>query len=221
MLISLEGIDGSGKSTQARLLEQRLQSEGVPVILVREPGGTEVSERIRALLLDHTLHIAPFVEVLLFSAARGQLVEEKIVPALAAGVVVVCDRFYDSTTAYQGGGRGVADREWMRDFHLRVTAGVVPDRTFLIELDAEEAIRRRGLRRTGESGSSTEDRIEAAGVDFQHEVARAYAVIAGEEPSRVRRLDGRMSEDAIHEEIWRDVQAALQETSTPRSGSSS
>ena len=121
MLITFEGIDGSGKSTQARMLEEHLRSEGRNVRLVREPGGPPLAECIRSLLLSHDVEISPFAELLLFSAARAQLVRETIRPALNAGSVVICDRFYESTTAYQGAGRGLADPAWLDEFHKHVT----------------------------------------------------------------------------------------------------
>lgn len=219
MLITLEGIDGSGKSTQAHLLERRLHDEGYPVILVREPGGTELSERIRRILLDPTLEVAAFAEMLLFSAARTQLVEERIGPALAAGIVVVCDRFYDSTIAYQGGGRQLSELSWMREFQQHVTGGLTPDRTFLIEVDAELALKRREERSDDRTAAQTQDRIEGAGLAFQRDVAQAYAQLAEEEPARIMRLDGSADVGLVHAAIWDDVQRRLPETSIPPSGS--
>ena len=123
MIISFEGIDGSGKSTQAKRLLDRLGASSLDVLYVREPGGTAVSERIRTLLLDPSLVMDPFAEMLLFSAARAQLVREKIRPFHEAGGIVICDRFFDSTVAYQGGGRQVADPDWLGDFQRVVTDG--------------------------------------------------------------------------------------------------
>lgn len=204
MLITLEGIDGSGKSTQALLLHERLQASGRSCVLVREPGGTELSERIRALLLDPSLSIQPFAELLLFSAARAQLVRERIEPALTSGALVVCDRFFDSTTAYQGGGRMVADTEWLREFHARVTGGLIPDRTFLIRVDPGVALSRMEGRRGGASQSS-EDRMEGAGDGFQRAVARAYDELAAADPGRIAVIDGHRSIEAIHDSIWDDL----------------
>lgn len=210
MLLSFEGIDGSGKSTQAHLLLEHLRREGEASVLLREPGGTELSERVRTLLLAPDLEIIPMAELLLFAAARAQLVAERIRPALAQGEIVICDRFYDSTVAYQGGGRMLEDPEWLRDFNLRATGGLVPDRTYLISLDAAEA-RQRRLARVANGAPAAEDRMEAAGLAFQRRVAATYASLAREEPDRILCLDGDKSVEGIHAEIWSDVQALLRE----------
>lgn len=206
LLISFEGIDGSGKSTQARLLNEYLQNEGHDTLLVREPGGTDLSERVRSILLDPSLNVQPFAELLLFSAARAQLVSERIRPALEEGRVVICDRFYDSTTAYQGAGRGVADPSWLRSFHQRVTDGLVPDRTYLVEVDAETAEKRRDGKEMGET-----DRMEAAGPSFYNRVGRAYTKLAEEAPERFVRLDGHRSIEALHEAVRADLHSLLEE----------
>ncbi|MDA0874689.1 MAG: dTMP kinase, partial [Bacteroidetes bacterium] len=146
MIITFEGIDGSGKSTQARELCTWLQEHGRTVLYVREPGGTPVSERIRTLLLDPSAEMDPFTEMLLFSAARAELSRKEIGPRHAAGDVVVCDRFFDSTVAYQGGGRGLADPEWLSAFQRRVADDLVPDRTYLIRVDVATAARRLAAR---------------------------------------------------------------------------
>jgi len=205
VLITFEGIDGSGKSTQARLLDEHLQEEGYDTLLVREPGGTELSERVRSMLLDASLNVQPFAELLLFSAARAQLVAERIRPALAEGRIVLCDRFYDSTTAYQGAGRDVAEPGWLQAFHRRVTGDLVPDRTYLVELDPETA---RARRDDDERGN---DRMETAGTDFYERVAQAYADLAAGHPDRFVRLDGTRSIDSLHESVRADVVALLDE----------
>lgn len=215
-LITFEGIDGSGKSTQARLLDEHLQEEGYDTLLVREPGGTDLSERVRSILLDLSLNVQPFAELLLFSAARAQLVDERIRPALAAGRIVLCDRFYDSTTAYQGAGRDVADTDWLQAFHRRVTGELIPDRTYLVEVDPETAQARR------EEDAREDDRMEAAGADFYKQVARAYAALAEEHPDRFVRLDGTRSIEGLHNSVRTDVEALLDETGgTPLSGTGS
>ncbi len=214
MLVTFEGLDGSGKSTQVRLLTERLKAEGFPTLAVREPGGTPLSERVRELLLDPGLHIVPFAELLLFSAARAQLVAERIRPELARGSVVVCDRFYDSSTAYQGGGRGLESLEWFRSFNARVTGGLRPDRTYLIELTPEQAFARRA--------AADADRMEAAGLAFFARVAEAYRRLAEEEPDRFVRIDGTLPIDVIHAQIWADLWPRLaRRRGTPVSGAGS
>ena len=201
MLITFEGIDGCGKSTQARRLVQRLKKEKYPVLLVREPGGTQLSERVRSLLLDPALEVAPFAELLLFSAARAQLVREAIRPALKEGKVVVCDRFYDSTEAYQGGGRQMEETDWLRSFNRKVAGGLVPERTYLVELPPEQALAR---------SNSEHDRMEKAGLDFYRRVEQAYASLAEQEPNRFFRLDGGCSIKSLHEQIWADLHPLLE-----------
>jgi dTMP kinase len=203
LLLTFEGIDGSGKSTQARLLSERLEDAGYETLLVREPGGTDFSERVRSLLLDPSLNVQPFAELLLFSAARAQLVAERIRPALEAGRIVICDRFYDSTTAYQGAGRGVAEPDWLQAFHRRVTGDLTPDRTYLVEVDVETARRRRD--------ADADDRMEAAGPAFYERVTEAYAALAEAHPRRIRRLDGQTSIDALQATVWADVRGLLEE----------
>lgn len=210
LLLSFEGIDGSGKTTQVHLLHEYLaESLGRDSLLVREPGGTDLSERVRSLLLDSELEIEPMAELLLFSAARAQLSRRKIQPALEAGRIVVCDRFFDSTTAYQGAGRDVSssytDAEWLRDLHRRVTGGLIPDRTYLVEVDAETALRRRS-----DNGASP-DRMENAPGDFYERVAQAYRDLASREPDRFLRLDGTNSIEQIQSQIRDDVNALIAE----------
>lgn len=218
MLITFEGIDGSGKSTQAQLLVEHLRAEGYAPLLVREPGGTALSERIRTLLLDPALDVDPFAELLLFSAARTQLVTEKIKPALSAGRVVICDRFYDSTTAYQGAGRQLEDPDWLRTFHNKVTGGLVPDRTYLVEVPVAVA----QARRNASDNAAAPDRMETADAAFYRRVASAYAALAEEDPDRFVRLDGERSIEALHAEIKTDLQALVtSHTGTAPSGDGS
>ena len=199
MLISFEGIDGSGKSTQARLLADALAARGQQVRRVREPGGADLPERVRALLLDPALAIADRAELLLFSAARAQLVEEVIRPALASGETVIADRFYDSTTAYQGGGRGLADEAWLDAFHGFVTGGLAPARTYCIDVPLAVASRRRA----GEQA----DRMEASVDAFYQRVRMAYLALAARQPKRIVVLDGTLSPEALHEQILADLDA--------------
>lgn len=178
VFVSLEGVDGSGKTTQAALLVEYLEGLGVPTVSVREPGGTAISERIRALLLDPSAgSMAPECELLLYEASRAQLVRDVIEPALAAGKVVVCDRFFDSTYAYQAGGRGLPG-ELVRTCNRLGSCGVVPDRTIVFDLEPEVA-----LARATKGGA---DRLEAEGLRFQEHVREAYLELALAEPQRVR-----------------------------------
>lgn len=200
MLISFEGIDGSGKSTQVSLLKQRLEHAGYDVDLVREPGGTLLSERIRALLLDPGLMVDPMAELLLFSAARAQLVREYLLPSLARGRIVLCDRFFDSTTVYQGAGRGLDQDGWLNIFNRRVTGGLVPLRTYLIDIDPEEAV----LRRMARGSAAGLDRMEQAAPEFYTRIVDAYRALARAEPGRWCVIDGRRSIDEIAQDIWSD-----------------
>lgn len=199
MLITFEGIDGCGKSTQAERLAVALCAAGREVVRVREPGGTALGERVRTLLLDPGMRVAPVAELMLFSAARAQLVEEVVRPALAAGTVVVADRFFDSTTAYQGGGRALFETDWLDAFHARVTGGLVPDRTYILDVPLDVARARRAGR--------ADDRMEAGGSDFFARVRAAYLGLAARHPERAVVLDGTRPPDDLHAEILRDIAA--------------
>ena len=188
MFVTFEGVDGSGKSTQARLLADRLRSEGREVVLTREPGGTETGERIRELLL-HGEGLAPWAEASLFAAARAQLVDEVIRPALARGDDVVSDRYLDSSLAYQGVARGLGI-ERVLELNLLATSGLLPDRTFLLALPPDEAAARQ---------SDEPDRIESEGAAFAEEVDRAYREIALVISKRVILVDGRANPEDIAE----------------------
>jgi dTMP kinase len=201
MFITFEGIDGSGKSTQARALLHRLSESVREAELFREPGGTPASEQIREMLLDPDMTVDPFAELLLFSAARAQLVAERIRPLLEQSVVVICDRFFDSTTAYQGGGRGIADPAWLQEFHHRVTSGLVPDRTYLLSVSPEQAYARRSHRAA--------DRLEEEGHAFYERVARAYDELARAEPERIVVVDAAKSADEIARAVWADIAPRL------------
>lgn len=194
MFISFEGIDGSGKTTQAVRLAARLKAEGHHVVSVREPGGTPLGEQIRALLLDPSGDVTPRAELLLFSAARAQLVDRVIAPALAQGAVVIADRFFDSTTAYQGYGRGVLAPEGADAFHALVTGGLSPDLTVIVDVDVATARQRRA--------SIPEDRMEAADDGFYDLVRRGYKEVAACHPDRVVGVDGTQSEATIADLIY-------------------
>lgn len=205
MLISFEGIDGCGKSTQAQLLAEYLRSKGLTVHLVREPGGTPVSEKIRSLLLDATLEMDAFSEMLLFSAARAELVRTKLAPLLERGDVVICDRFFDSTTAYQGGGRRIADPSWLDRFQRMVTNGLVPDRTYYIRVERKAA----EVRMNDRAGPGEEDRMERAGDEFFERVQEAYDHLSSREPERILPVDGGRSIDKIQALIRNDIERIL------------
>ena len=188
MFVTFEGVDGSGKSTQARLLAERLRSEGREVVLTREPGGTTTGERIREILL-HGEALAPWAEAALFAAARAELLEEVVRPALDRGADVVSDRYLDSSLAYQGIARGLGV-EPVLELNRLATSGLLPDRTFVILLPPAEA----AARRSGEL-----DRIEREGAAFAEDVDRAYREIAGAFPDRVRVVDGTLNPEDIAE----------------------
>ncbi len=181
LFITLEGADGCGKSTQAAILADRIAATGREVVRLREPGGTAVSEKIRALVLDpENSEMAPECELLLFEASRAQLVRQVIEPALARGAVVVCDRFYDSTFAYQTAGRSLAEQT-IRAANALGSCGVDPDRTLVLDMDTDAA-----LARATRDGA---DRMEAEGMAFQRRVREGYLRLVAEEPRRVRRVD--------------------------------
>ncbi len=196
MLLTFEGLDSSGKSTQAQRIVEKLNSAGYTTLLLREPGGTPVSEHLRTLLLDrHHLAISPRTEFLMFSASRAQLVESVIRPSLAEGTIVVCDRFYDSSTAYQGWGRGLPVGDILEVTRI-ATGGLVPDRTIVLDIPVSEVLARKIT-----AGYGT-DRIENAGESFYGKVREGYLSIAASEPSRVTVIDGMRPIEAIHAEIW-------------------
>lgn len=197
LFFSFEGIDGSGKSTQARLLAEALVRAGHPVLAVREPGGTPLGEEIRRVLLAPTTEIQPRAELLLFAAARSQLVETVIEPALASGTHVVADRYIDSTTAYQGAGRKLSESVDVDALSALATGGLQPDRTYLIAISLEEASRRRGSRDA--------DRMEQPADDFRLRVASAYQEVATRHPMRVVTFDGRASVADVQRLIQEDA----------------
>lgn len=179
--ISLEGVDGSGKSTQASLLVERLREQRREVVALREPGGTPISEKIRALLLDpENAEMADECELLLYEASRAQLVREVIEPALLRGAIVVCDRFYDSTHAYQHGGRGLSDALVSRANELGC-CGLSPDVTLVLDIDPAAALAR--------ATAQGADRLEAEGLAFQQRVRKDYLALAQADPARVCVVD--------------------------------
>jgi dTMP kinase len=190
MFVTFEGLDGCGKTTQAALLAESLRGEGVDVVSTREPGGTPLGEAIRELVL-HGDHVAPWAEAALYVAARAQHVDQVIRPALERGATVICDRYLDTSVAYQGAGRGLGV-DTILDLNLLAVGGLVPDRTVLVEIDVETA-----LARVGEKG----DRIERAGAEFWPLVVETYRALAARFPERFVVVDGRRSIPEIAQEI--------------------
>src|SRR5262247_638087 len=186
-LITFEGIDGCGKSTQMRLLEQYLTERGVAVVSTREPGGTELGKKIRSALLDGVEgSVEPLAELLLYAADRAQHARQVIMPALAEGKVVLSDRFYDATTVYQGYARGF-DLRLVNQLNELATGGLKPDLTLLFDLDVETGLKRT-MRRGGATGGAAArlDRLDQEPVEFHERVRQAYLDIAAREPQRFR-----------------------------------
>ena len=181
-LITIEGVDGAGKTTLAAGLQEALAASGISVRLMREPGGVETSEAVRALVKDPGLTVGPRAEALLYAAARAQPVEEALEPALADGEWVLLDRFVDSSLAYQGGGRELGI-EAVRELNRFATGGLTPDRTLLLTLDPASAQARADAR------GQAPDRLEQAGAEFFSRIAEAYRELAAAEPQRIRVLD--------------------------------
>jgi dTMP kinase len=195
MLVSLEGVDGSGKSTQAELLREWLQEEGRNVVITREPGGTPLGERIRELLLEGG-DMAPWTEAALFAAARAELVERVIEPALSAGSDVVCDRYLDSSLAYQGVARGLGV-ERVLAFNVEPIRGILPDVTFLLLLGVEEARKR---------SAAARDRIEREGDAFLRDVDNGYRQLVELFPQRIVAIDASRPVEEIAKEVREHVQ---------------
>ncbi len=200
LFITFEGIDGCGKSTQIGLLTAYLEDIGRPFLLVREPGGTVIGEKIRSILLDkENNEMSPAAELLLFEAARAQIVEEKIRPAIEAGTTVICDRFYDSTFAYQGVARSLGE-DLVVTLNDIATSGLAPDITFLLDLSVEDAYARRKGR--GEA----DDRMELLGLEFQRSVRNGY-LKAADSFDRIHVVDA----GRTPEEIFGDIKQAVEE----------
>jgi dTMP kinase len=207
LFITFEGSEASGKSTQVERLERRLEKSGRKVLTVHEPGYTEIGSAIRQLLLhaNEGSLIRNETELLLFAAGRAQLVGEVIRPALERGMVVLSDRFYDSSTVYQGFGRGL-DVTFIKSLNEFVVGACNPDRTFLLDLDVEES-RVRLMRRVRPVGR--QDRIEQLTKDFFERVRRGYLEIARAEPDRVKIIDASRTEDQVGEAIWNEIYGLL------------
>lgn len=203
LFVTFEGIDGCGKTTQIVKLSSKLESAGIPYVLIREPGGTEIGEKIRTILLDKAnsrMHAR--TELLLYEAARAQIVEERILPEIKEGKVVICDRFFDSTMAYQGFARGLGQEavEMLNGFS---TAGISPDVTFLLDLDEQTAYARRHGR------SDEEDRLEAEGLAFMRKVREGYLAISRNN-ARIHVIDASSTADEIFQRVKQVVWEVLE-----------
>ncbi len=198
LFITLEGIDGSGKTTQAKLLAERLRAEGHCVELTREPGGTRAGEVIRELVLSREHAIPAEAELFLYLADRAVHVNDVILPALGRKSVVVCERFTDSTLAYQGYGRGL-DLGFLRRLNEMATGGMTPDLTIVIAIEPEHA----------RLDGSRLDRLESEGEAFSRKVAEGFRDLARREPERIKLVDGMLDIEAVRAEVWRLVEESL------------
>jgi dTMP kinase len=208
--ITFEGLDGCGKSTQLRKLAATLRTRGIEVVETREPGGTQTAEKIRQLLLDSkTSPLVPNTELALMFAARVQHIEQVISPALAAGKIVLCDRFTDSSEAYQGGGRKLGSKPVL-ELHRILCGNLRPDLTILMDSDVAASVRRaRRRNKTHATSSSDESRFEKENQAFFGRVRHAYLAIAKREPQRVKLVDARGTINQTHKKIVELVQKSL------------
>jgi dTMP kinase len=197
MFITFEGMDGCGKSTQIRLLAQKLRGMGRTVVESAEPGGTAIGRQIRAVLLDGKNHaMSPVAEMLLYFACRAQNVVEVILPAIERGETVLSDRFTDSTLVYQGYGRGLGAEAVMR-MHEVACRGLNPDLTIYLDIDLADGLQRARVR--------TADRMERQQADFYHRVEQAYRELNAREPQRIHEVDGRGTVEEVAERVWKAV----------------
>lgn len=199
IFITFEGIEGCGKTTQIGHLSSFFIKNKRPFLLTREPGGTEVGEEIRRILLSsNNAGMDPMTELFLYVADRIQHCRQVIAPALREGKVVLCDRFADATTVYQGFGRGL-DLAWIKEIHARALENIKPDLTFLLDLPVEVGLRRAWKRL--EKEKTQEDRFEKEALDFHRRIREGYLTLARNEPGRIIVLDGTKGEEALHGEI--------------------
>jgi dTMP kinase len=200
LFLTFEGMDGSGKTTQMRLLAERLRRQGRAVVESAEPGGTPIGMQVRRVLLDSAnQELRPTAELLLYFACRAQNVDQWILPALAEGKIVLSDRFTDSSLVYQGCGRGLG-AETVMALDRIACRGLVPDVTLLIDIDAETSLARAHARNA--TARDTETRMDEQSVAFHRKVYEAYHALAAREPDRFRIVDGRAEREAMAREIW-------------------
>jgi len=204
LFITFEGIEGCGKSSQARRLADRLKQLGIPLLLTLEPGGTSIGTEIRRVLLDSRNHeLSPLAELLLYEADRAQHVSEVIAPALEKGKWVLCDRFFDATTVYQGCGRGL-DLRFVQELNGRASFGIRPDITFLIDCPVHVGIKR-ALERNESLLEDGQDRFERERFVFHEAVRRGYLALAIEESRRFVITDGTLTEKDVEEQIFKHI----------------
>ena len=207
LFITFEGIEGCGKTTQISHLTSYLKRTHRPFLLTREPGGTEMGEKIRQILLSsENARLEPVAELFLYAAARVQHFRQVIHPALKEGKIVLCDRYADATLSYQGFGRGL-DLDWIEEIHARSVENAKPDLTFLLDLPVEEGLRRAWERL--EKDQTKEDRFEKEAVDFHQRVREGYLTLARKESQRIIILDGRKDEQSLHREIVSHLSSKL------------
>ncbi len=209
IFITFEGIEGCGKTTQIKLLDDELREMGFPTVLTREPGGTPISERIRAILLDPaSSKISPKTELLLYAAGRNQHIYEVISPAISSEKIVLCDRYADATTAYQGAARDIAP-EIIESVHRIATDGLMPDLTILLDCDVEVGLSRAIKRNSEESISGSGDRFEREKIEFHQRVREGYLKISSLEPARVKVFDATEEPSVIHSKILSEVKRKI------------
>jgi dTMP kinase len=219
LFLTLEGPDGSGKTTQTRMLVERLRAAGCDVLETAEPGGTAIGRQIRTILLDAAnQELRPTAELLLYFACRAQNVDETIQPALDRGMVVVSDRFTDSTLAYQGAARGLGE-DLVLALDRIACRGLVPDLTICVDVDLETSLARARARNLDHV---RRDRMDEQSVEFHRKVREAYRRLADREPQRVRVVDGMLPQEQLAEAVWRIVSPLLARRSaaSPRGGPS-
>lgn len=203
LFITVEGGDGAGKSTQISYIEDFFREKGLVVLHTREPGGTRIGELLREILLDRSnIEMDPVTEMLIYAASRAQHVRELILPALARGAVVICDRFVDSSIAYQGYGRELG--EMVAEVNSRATGGLKPDITFWLDIDPE-------LGRQRAAGAGSLDRLELEKPDFHYRLYEGYRALAANDPGRIRRIDASRSKEEMRDEIYAHLEDLCRE----------
>lgn len=206
IFISLEGSDGAGKSTQIANVKQFFVDRGITPLMTREPGGTSISEKLREILLDkNNSEMAPVTEMMIYAASRAQLVAEEIKPALERGEVIICDRFIDSSIAYQGYGRGLGDM--VEKVNSYAIDGILPDITIFLDLDPAIGRERISTR----AGASTPDRLEQEKMDFHYRVYNGYKTVAAANPERVALIDANRSIEEIKADIYDRLESLCEE----------